>query len=239
MQKAIDLAMRIAKDLSKDWTEELEYYNLWNIFRPIYNSDEGLLNKNRIICYIIHAYSPDSLWLNLKKERDQNKTAILNNLDADVQLDIFKNILNNKHESVNISIFSYLEELKDWRWKTVFDYLDHASRISRFASRETDDSKQYEKTAKDGQIQTYKEEVDIETIVKVNKDKGILLKQAYEHRIEANKIIEEIKKDFVATDSAVQSDFNFSFSETSKKKDILSWRSFIQERTDRIELSKK
>ncbi len=101
--------------------------------------------------------------------------------------------------------------------------------MSRFATNETDDEKEYEKLSKDGQIQKYTEEIDIEIIAKVNKQKGELLNQAHKAREKAEEIIREIRKDFATTDDATQSDFGFSFSDTSKKKNILSWREYIRD----------
>lgn len=233
MQKAVEIAIKISKDFEANWLEELENYNLHKIFSAVYNGPEELKEKNRIVCYIIHSYDPDSRWLDLRKDRTDNKIGILTNLDADVKSDLYQGIINNKNEPVNISIFSFLEELKDWRWKQVFNFLEYSSRISRFAAMETDDEKRYEKTAKDGQIEKYTEEVDISIIARVNKEKGLLIDQAYEARKKANDLIEQIRKEFVSTDNAVQQDFEFSFSDTSKKKDVLSWREYIRERNER------
>lgn len=232
MRKAIELAMKIYKDLNKDWTGDLELYNLHNIFQAVYNGPEKIADKNRIVCYICHSYNPDSLWLDLRKDRQSNKKTILTNLDADIKSDLYSGIIDNKNEIVNISIFKFLEELKDWRWSQVFDFLEYAGRMSRFAAMQTDEEKQYEKVSKDGQVIKHTEEVDISVIARVNKEKGLLLDQAYNARQKANDLIDNIKKEFVAVDNAVQQDFQFSFSETSKKRDILSWRQYIREREE-------
>jgi hypothetical protein len=62
------------------------------------------------------------------------------------------------------------------------------------------------------------------------KDKGILIQQSIDAKNNAENILNEIRKDFVATDDAVQKDFAFSFTDTAKKKDVLSWRAFIKDR---------
>mgnify|MGYP000897748083 CR=1 FL=1 len=228
MEKATALAKEIRKDLLQDYEEKIKDFGLWDVFCHIYESQEKIADKNRLVCYVNYAYNPESYWLDLKKDRIDNKTRILVNLEADIKSDLYKNLLKEKHEPAIRSVFAFLEELKDWRWKAVYDYLDYASRMSRFASNETDEEKEYEKVAKDGQIQKYKEEIDIEVIAKVNKQKGELLNQAHKAREKAEEIIREIRKDFAATDDATQSDFGFSFSDTSKKKNILSWREFIR-----------
>lgn len=228
MEKATALAKEIRNDLLLDYEEKIKDFGLWDVFCHIYESQEKIADKNRLVCYVNYAYNPESYWLDLKKDRIDNKTRILINLEADIKSDLYKNLLKEKHEPAIRSVFAFLEELKDWRWKAVYDYLDYASRMSRFASNETDEEKEYEKVAKDGQIQKYKEEIDIEVIAKVNKQKGELLNQAHKAREKAEEIIREIRKDFAATDDATQADFGFNFSDTSKKKNILSWREFIR-----------
>ena len=220
--------MKVYKDLDKDWSEEFILYDLIKIFQPVYNGPERLLDKNKIVCYIIHAYNPDSLWLDLKKDRIQNKIKILSNLDADHKSDLYAGIINNNNNLVNISVFNFLEELKDWRWRSIFDLLEYAARMSRFASMETEEEKKYEKTGKDGAVTKYTEEVDIAIITKVNKEKGILIQQSIDARKSANELMEQLRKEFVATDNGTQQDFGFAFTETAKKKDILSWRHFIK-----------
>lgn len=236
MKKAIELSLKISKDILKDWADELFGYNLHNIFQSVYSGPEKIADKNRIVCYIIHSYDPDSGWLDLRKDRIENKQKILYNLEADIKSDLYKGIIENRNEPVNIAIFNFLEELKDWRWRSVFDFLEYAAKMSRFASVQTEDEKNYEKTTKDGQIEKYKEEVDISIITKVNKEKGVLLDQSLEARKKANDLLEQIKKDFVTTDNAVQQDFSFSFSETAKKKDIMSWRQFRLDAKEKAEL---
>lgn len=233
MSAAISLSKEIRKDIHKDWSETLEDHNLHKVFLSVLRLSMPIEDKNRIICFIIYAFDPESLWLDLKKDRTENKTSILNNLDADTSNDIYKNILDNKHESVNEAIFNYLENLKTWKWKSVFDLIEHATNISRFAKKETKEEIEWEEKAADGQTKKLSEDVDISTIAKVNKEKGLLINQSIEYREKADLIIEQLRKDFVATDNATQKDFGFQFTETVKKRDILSWRQFIDSKKKR------
>lgn len=229
MGKPVDLAKLIQTNFEKDWSEEIKEYGFQEIFLSIYNTSAGIEDKNKLACYTIHAYHPDSLWLDLKKDRIDNKIKILSHLGADHKSELYKNILDNRHEKVNIAIFNFLEELKDWRWRSIFDYLEHASRMSRFALTVTPEEKQYDEQDKEGNKQTLKEDIDIKVIVSVNKEKGNLINQSVEARKEADKLLEAIRKEYVATDSATKSDFGISFTETAKKRDPLSWRHYISD----------
>ncbi|HNU13635.1 MAG TPA: hypothetical protein PKI55_04195 [Chitinophagaceae bacterium] len=230
-EKATALSKIIRNNILDNHEDTIRDYGLWECFCHIYESAEKIADKNRLVCYVNYAYNPESYWLDLKKDRIDNKTRILVNLEAEIKSDLYKKILKDNHEPVLRSIFAFLEELKDWRWRAVYDYLDYAAKISRFAINETEEERQYEKKAKDGQIETYTEEIDIEVIAKVNKQKGELLNQAHKAREKAEEIMREIRKDFAPTDDATQSDFGFSFSDTAKKKNIMSWREFIRSKT--------
>lgn len=231
MPNPIELARIIEKDFLADHTEIIYDYGYANVFGAVLNGPESTKEKNKIVCYIIHAFHHDSNWLDLKKDRIDNKNTIIENLEGDPASKLWTGIVANKNEPVNISTFSFLETLKDWRWRSIFDLVDYAAKMSRFASKETEEEKQWEELSKDGEKTTLKEEVDIEKIVKVNKQKGDLIDQSVAARKKADVLMEDIRKQFLSTDTATQADFNFTFTETAKKKDIMSWREFIKSPT--------
>lgn len=238
MIKAIRLAGQISKEIDKNWFPIIEENNLHKIFESVFSLDKANIEEcNKIFCYIIYAYSPESLWLDLNKDRNDNKLKILHNLDADVKTELYQSIINNNNEKVGIAIFNYLEELKSWKWRAVFDLLDYSSKMFRFASQETEAERKYDKMDKEGTIKELKEEMDLEAITKVNKEKGILLEGAIQKRRQADVLLEEIRKEFVVTDSATQSDFGFQFTETTKKRDIMSWSEFRRHSNEKKKLS--
>lgn len=234
MSKVTELAKLLSNNLSADHTELLQDNDLFSTFSSVYSlAKETIENRNRIVCFIIYSYSPESLWLDLKKDRAENKIRILNNLGAEVNAKIFQSTLSNSDEKIGISIFNFIESLKDWRWRQIFGLLDYSSRVLSIALRKTEEEKQWDEIDSNSQKHTLTEDVDIEKILKSEKDKGALMDMAEEKRRKADKLIDEIRKDFVATDSATQEDFGFQFTESAKKKDILSWSEFIKEKNER------
>jgi len=233
MSKEIDLAKLISKDTSIEYKDLIYEYNLPDTFSNIYSIASDMHEANVLICFIIYAYSPDSLWLDLKKDRLENKLKILHNLDADINSEIVQSVINGDNEIAGIAIFDFLEELKSWRWRTIFDLLDYSSRMSRFATQVTEAERRYQKINKEGEVRDVIEELDIDVISKVNKEKGMLLDQSIAKRKQADVLLEEIRKEYVTTDQATQQDFGFIFTDTSKKRDILSWRAWIDELNDR------
>src|SRR5260221_9758948 len=99
----------------------------------------------------------------------------------------------------------------------------------KYDNQKTNEEKQNDKVNKEGEIKTLTSDYDIDVVAKVNKTKGELLEQGLAAREKADKLILEIKKEYVNTDNAVQQDLGFQFTETYKKKDIYSWRNFIRD----------
>ncbi len=229
MTKTIELAKQMAKEIDKNWLPELEEYDLKKVFSPIYKMNLSISDANLLVCFIIYAYDPDSPKLDIRKERSVNKESIFANLGGDANLSIFKEILNNGNEEYNNVVLSYLETLTTWQWQTIFSLLDYHSNMIRFVNQKTESEKKVDKMNKEGAVHELVEDYDIDTVAKVNKQKGELLELAIKARERAEKLLADIKKDFVSTDTAVQADLNFVFTDTAKTKvDIMSWRSYIK-----------
>lgn len=237
MSKSLQLVSLISKEFDKNWTDELKGYNLYHVFKSVYSVNSDIATLNKIVCYIVYAYDPDSLWLDLKKDRRDNLENILLNLELGINDKIIHKIMTNQQDEVGISIFNFLDNLRTWKWRSIFDLLDFSSRLSRIANKEVKEEMEYEKETKDGKKETFSEEYDINAILKANVTKGQLLDQSIEYRKKADILIEEIRKEFVSTDSATQSDFNFNFTDTSKQRNILSWREFILTRNEKNKLA--
>lgn len=232
MVKYIDVCKKIAKNLTESGFPLLKEVNLHTVFEPIYDMDIPLKKMNCVVCLIIFGYDPDSAWLDLKKDRHENKLRIIEGLGQ--QTSDYEKILSGDNEKVNDVIFEFLHRLTDWRWSSVYSMLEYHSKTTRFVNKKTDSELSFDKMNKDGQVETLTEDLAEETIAKITKTKGELLDIAMSRRRQADELIAEIKRDFVSTDAGTQADFNFMFSETSKQKsDIMSWRCWIRERNEK------
>ncbi len=236
MQKAIQVCKTISKQSDKDCFDLLEDVNLHIIFQPINNLQIPVSEKNIIICYVIYAYDNDSSWLNLKQDRYDNKIKILKSLTDKYNSDFFIEIIENGNETINEVIGEYLIEQTTWKWRQIMISIDFHSNTLRFVSQRTETEKSIDKMGKDGEVKTLTTEFDIDTIAKVNKQKGELLDQALKARKDADSLLSEIKKEFVHLDNVVQADFGFEVTD-EKRIDILSWRSFIKKRNEKKSLS--
>lgn len=239
MQKAIEAAKFISRELNKDHSFYLEDLNLNKIFEDVYTMNVSTKDENRIICFVVFAYDPDSQKLDIRKDRYENKVSILTGLGADTSSDLFERILNNSDEKFNTILLKYLEGLTNWQWPTIYSLLDYHSSMIRFATQKTEAEKSFDRVTKDGETTTITEDYDIDKIAKVNIQKSDIFKRAIEARRDAEGLLEDIRKEFMPTDHAVQSDLGFTFTDTAKKKvDIYSWRAFIKENNEKKLLSR-
>lgn len=231
MEKSIHIAKQISKDHERSWLPELEEINFHSIFKPVYGLNLNLSNASLLIPFCIYSYDPDSPKLIIQKDRYENKVQIAESLGLDINNKVIEDILNNDEETFNDVVLNYLYLLTDWRWPAVFTSLEYSSKMFRFVNQNTDEEKSFQKMNKEGIVKDITQEYDIDTISKVNIQKSELLKRAISAREDADKLLASIKKDMMPADHAVQQDFGFDFSDTSKKKvDIESWRHFIENR---------
>lgn len=234
MNKAIELATIISKSPDNNYTDTLKEYNLYNTFQDIYSLNLNLEQLNLLVAFIIFAYDPDSLRLDIRKDRFDNKVDIMLSLNIDTNEEIIQPILTNENETFNHCVLNYLEKLTNWRWPTIYSLLDYHSSMIRFANQKTESEKRFDKITKDGEVKEVVQDYDIESISKVNIQKSEIFNRAIKARRDADELLEDIRKEFMIVDTVIQQDLGFTFSETAKKKvDILSWRSWIRELKDK------
>lgn len=234
MDKAITAAKFISKHVSDNHEEYLNDLNLRETFSGIYDLNFPREDENRLIAFIIFAYDPDSEKLDIQKDRYENKYQIMRSLGLSVEHELIEEILTNSNGKFNDVVAEFLHMLTDWRWQTIFSLLDYHSNMIRFANQKTEDERTFDKMNKEGQVHTLTQEYNVDLIAKVNIQKADIFDRAIAAREKAEKLLDEIRKKYMLTDHAVQSDFNFSFTETAKKKvNIESWREYVRMRNER------
>ena len=111
---------------------ELRRYNLHGIFYPIFAKHRD--NKELAViktAFVILAYSYNSTWINIDKDRYINKREILNSLcvDSEIEIDSIEAdiLLGNNDEEVNESISYYVESQKDEDFYTLLGLIEYIS----------------------------------------------------------------------------------------------------------------
>lgn len=240
MSKATELAKRMMKNPEDNWQLHLEDINFHTDFGILYKLGYSQRIANTITVMIILSYDSDSNWINLNRDRYDDKLQILKGIGVD-ETDgtfnsIFKPILEYENDEVQQVILNFLLNHTDHRWQEIHSLLDNATKNIRFANQRTID-RQKTGTILDEEtnqhVDNY-EEIDEESVIKVRNEKGKLLATAISNRQLAEEIMLKLKRDYVKTDHAVQSDFQFSFSDTAKEKiKIESWRQYIRVRNQK------
>lgn len=222
----IELAKKIKSGIEENHLALLEEENLLHIFRPVYKLQNNIRSLNALVVYIVYAYTNESPWLDVRKDRLENKKNILSGLEIKMD-DFFKKIIDCEHGTVNEVIADWLTDQATWQFRQVLVDLDYHQRMMKFVGQHTDSERQWDELNKDGEKHTLTEEYNLDTVAKINKEKGLLLKQAMEARERADETLRKLKKDFVQLENAVQQDFDFSITD-EKKIDPMSWKDFIK-----------
>lgn len=231
MQKNIELAKKIYKEPENNWLSHLEDINLHVIFRPIYTFNFKIEILNKIVSFIILAYDNNSEWIDVRKNRDQNKITIMEGIGADAGAGIFSEILTDNNPIVKEVILKYLLSQCDHRWQEIMSLLDYSSGMILFCNRKTDDKflvglrMNKETNAEEKQY----EYLDPREVTKINDTKGDLLEKAIRARKTADELLKSIESDYQKIDSITQSEFGFQFTDI-KKYDITSWEQRLKKR---------
>lgn len=203
MQKAIQLAKQISKNLYSDFSELVEDNNLHKQFEPIYNLKLSNTLTNTLICAIIYSYDVDSKWADLKKTSHEDKVLILKGLDANMNEPIYSDFISLKNEEINNCIGNYLDIQGNWKVSQIRRSRDyHSEAMTRQSSNLSD--------------------------VKEQENLGKLLREGINQIKIAEDYMKELESSYVNLDHRVKQDFNTSYSEFVTQKNPLSWREFIQ-----------
>lgn len=239
MSKATDLAKKIMKAPEENWLLHLEDVNLHVDFGPIYKLGYSQKISNTITVFIILSYDSSSEWINLNRDRYEDKIQILKGIgltEKDGTFNsIFKPILEYENDEVQEVIVNFLLNHTDHRWQEIHSLLDYATKNIRYTNKRTSDKLKTGTIMDDEtkQLEDTYQDIDEKTMIMIRTEKGKLLATAIDNRRKADEILIKIKADFVKTDHAVQSDFGFSFTDTAKEKiDFYSWRQYIRNRNN-------
>lgn len=209
MQKALNLARQMSKNLENDWFSEIQEINLHKTFETIFELKLSNKITNTLICAIIYAYDQDSKWIDLKQDGMTINKNILEGLGADLNELIYNDFLNLKNDEILDSIGAYLDRISDWRFVTARKMIDYHSKYVRETEANLDS-------------------MDEDKKIKARENIGKLIKESVAQRRTADELILQIERDYVNTNHKVDQDFGEKFTDTAIKVDCLSWRAFIR-----------
>jgi hypothetical protein len=224
MSKALDLIWKLKATMTEDWQDELERKNLLEDFKPLYKI-EGWSRRmaNTVVAFIVLAYDNDSGWVEIRKDRYENKYKIMQRLGGDIADDAIIRVVEGENDVVEQVVNWYLYDyLPDWRWGSILAGMQYHSEMMKFANQKTKD-KEVGGFEKESGKALYTD-IPTKDIAKANVDKGALIEQALKRRKEADELYEQIRKEFMTVDKISEKEGRRKVTDI---KDILSHEKWL------------
>jgi hypothetical protein len=195
----IDFIISKIKLLSSSWVDELELMNVYEDVEPLYNIKDKGYNPNVALAFIILSYDRRSEWIQIHKDRIENKTKIMQTIAglSCMSVERYANIVKGKDDAANQVISWFLDYQKDWRWKTIVRCFEYHSTVMNMP-----------------QMGTSKDTLDI----------GRCITEAVNKRKEGEKLWKEIKTEFVNLDTILEQEGKHKITENI---DFMSHEQFI------------
>lgn len=221
MSKLVKAILNLKSDIEGDWSQALEELNILQDIQPIYKLPIVDKVKNTILSFIILAYDNDSHWIELHKDRLDNKIKIMKRLGSNADEEPFHSVIYGTHTQTQELVSWLMIYQRDWRWDSAMAYFDYHAEIMKFSGVRTPDKEQV--SNKEGQL--VNEDIDIDKIVAANIKKGELIKKAIEMRLLGEAILKELQKEYVTVDTALEKEGRTKLTETV---DIMKWEHAVR-----------
>lgn len=221
MSKLLDTIIRLKQDMAGDWKPLLSDINIYEDVKKLYGLKWTTEFCNRVLAFIVMSYDNQSAWIEIHKDRWDNKYKIASRLGLNIKDRKVKDIVENNNATVNGIVAWFMEYQKDWRWDSIMTYFEYHSEMMRFGSIKTQE-----------QIVVGEEEggkkmlsdVSIDEQAKGNFRKGVNIEKAVDMRRKGEELLEEIKREYVNIDTALFKEHKLTM---TGAYDIESWETFI------------
>lgn len=226
MSKILDLVLQHKQDLTSDWTEDLDKIGVLDEINFVYKQGWTIEEANRVLAFVILAYDNESGWIELHKNRLDNKRKIWNKLGG-VEDKFGNAIIESASLAAKDLRVWLMRHTRDWRWDTIMTCFDYHAEMMEFGGFKTMDQLETIKyTESEGGMQEVKEyhSVSVDKLSKGNLDKGSNIEKGIAMRQKGETLLEEIKKEFQQVDSVLEKEGKRKITAAT---DIMSWEKFI------------
>lgn len=231
MSKILEIVQKRKNKLDESWMDDFEELNIDRELSFMYKSGLSVLEANIIFSFIILSYDKSSGWIEMHKNRMDNKKRIMTKLGGDLNNKVFADAVDNSSLfAQNIKVW-FMRYIRDWRWETIMAYFDYHSEMMKFGGFKTIEEIEdvsYEDLGEEGggiqEVKTVKA-IPVDKLAKGNIDKGSNLEKATQLRKQAEEMWEEIKKEFMVTDTVLEREGSMKITSTV---DPESWEQFIR-----------
>lgn len=221
MSKLLDKIIKLKADLSADWKPALEDINVYEDIKKLYAMKWPTKFCNGVLAFIVMSYDNESGWIELHKDRWENKYKIASRLELNIKDKKVKDIVENNNTTVNNTVAWFMEYQKDWRWDSIMTYFEYHSEMMRFGSIKTQE--QIVVGEEEGGKKVLSD-VSIDEQAKGNFRKGVNIEKAVEMRRKGEELLEEIRQQFVTVDTVMEKEGRRRMTDSTN---IESWEHFI------------
>lgn len=196
----LDRMKLLRRNLEADWTSDLEELGIWDEVSPLYANINQRRDANIIMAYICFAYHSKSIYLDPFKDRLENKRSIMMRIAGKDCFDreLFLDAVLGGDAIIDEVIEFFINDQRDWRWNTIISNMEFASKVT--AKSRTEDFKQ----------------------------SADLLDLADKRREKADKLLEEIREEFVDLDAELEHEGKPKI--TDKTADFMSWELYTKKK---------
>lgn len=232
MSKVLDSILVLKSDMKASWTQELDRINVWEDFKVLYQQGWTAEFSNRIVAFIVMAYDNESGWIELHKDRIENKQKIMQRLGGNLKDAVTREVIAGECDEVNQVVAWFIGYQQDWRWHTIMTCFQYHADMMRFANTkvatEVEDGEDEEGKKK------YRYIAD-DKVATTNIRKGEAIQKAIAQRREGEGMWKEIQKDFMQLDTVLEKEGKMKATDSV---DIMSHEKFIAERNKRRQVVK-
>jgi hypothetical protein len=223
MSKVLDVILELKEDLGTDWMPALKRINIWEDVSKLYTKRWSTAMCNGVLSFIILAYDNESGFIEMHKDRWENKYKIAERVGLSKSDERVKKIVENNNATVNDVVSWFLDYQKTWEWDSILACWEYHSEMMRFARTKTQDQTVVDNDEGGDKIMA---DVDISTLTKGNKEKGLNIQTAIERRKEGDTMHEDLKRRYVNIDTALQKEGKRRMTDATS---IMSWEAYIQD----------
>lgn len=224
MSKILDSILTLKDNPSSDWKPELDRINVYEEVAAIYFQKWSTDFCNRVLAFIVLAYDNRSGWIELHKDRWDNKFKIAQRLGLKTEQKVVKEIIQNQNHTVNDIVAWFVGFQVDWRWDAVLSCFEYASEMMRFAKTKTNEH--IVEATEDGGGKQQLQEVDIEKLSRGNLVKGKNLQDAIEQRKKGEELLKELREQFSVLDTVLHKE---GYRKATDLQAMESWEAYIKE----------
>lgn len=228
MSKILHLVLANKGRMNESWIDQFDGIGIASEVSFIYQQGWTVEFANRVFAFIILSYDNKSGWIEMHKNRLDNKRNIMKKLGGNVSEKEVSSVVEGRSLAANRLRIWFMKYQRDWRWDTIMTCFDYHAEMMEFGGARTMEELEdveYIEDEENGirEEKTYRE-VPVDKLAKGNLDKGKNIAEGIAMRQKGEALWEEIKKEYVQLDSALEKE---GFKRITEQVDIFSWEAFI------------